>query len=406
MKSVPTEKSALVACGISDRLETDAACDEVLAETAPSLAGQTDLAIVFFTGHHINRADAIASAILDALAPRVLLGTSAMGVIGNEFELDADAGLSLFAARLPGADLHVFTDTDFDAPVADLDAETICEVIGVGAAARGVMLIADPHTPLIRTVPAVSEALRARTSDNNGAIPIPIFGGVASAGSRPGENRFLLQDQVRIGGFVGLTFSGPIRLDTLVSQGCRPIGRPLVITGARHNIIQKLGGRPALEVVRSLAGEIDEDDRALLEQGLFIGRVVNEYQDRFGRGDFLIRNLVGLDQDLGYLAVSDFVRVGQTIQFHVRDARTATEDLELLLAAQQLDDAPMGGLLFSCTGRGTRMFDQPHHDAQTIRANLPGLPMAGFFAAGEIGPVGDSSFLHGHTASLALFRSQ
>jgi small ligand-binding sensory domain FIST len=198
---------------------------------------------------------------------------------------------------------------------------------------------------------------------------------------------------------------GPVRLRAIVSQGCRPIGRPMIITRCQDNVIHELGGRAPLAQLQELWQTLDEGDRELLQQGLHVGRVINEYQGEFQRGDFLVRNVVGLDRQTGALAITDRVRVGQTVQFHVRDAATADEDLHELL---QIDlsaheKRPGAALVFSCNGRGTRLFPEPHHDARTVRAEAGAIPLAGFFAAGELGPVGGKNFIHGFTASVVLF---
>jgi small ligand-binding sensory domain FIST len=237
---------------------------------------------------------------------------------------------------------------------------------------------------------------------------VPVIGGMASAGAAPGQNTLILNDETFRAGGVGVSVRGNVTIDTLVSQGCRPIGKPLVVTGAQRNVIKTLSGRPAMEALREVIEGLSEQDRALLPKGVFIGRVINEYKERFGRGDFLIRGVLGADEKSGAIAVADAVRVGMTVQFHLRDATTASEDLELLLAAQSMNDPPVGGLLFTCNGRGRRLFERADHDAATISGSFSPTPewfaLSGFFASGEIGPIGDSSFLHGHTACLALFR--
>jgi small ligand-binding sensory domain FIST len=195
-----------------------------------------------------------------------------------------------------------------------------------------------------------------------------------------------------------------VAIETVVSQGCRPVGRPVVVTRAEGQFIVELGKRPALEVAEEMLQALAPEEKALLQGGLFVGVVINEYQTGFDRGDFLVRGLMGVDRARGALAVGDMVRAGQTVQFHVRDADTAHEDLIELLKPQGAASPPAGGLVFSCNGRGTRMFAEPHHDARTAAEALPGVPVAGFFAMGELGPVGGRSFIHGHTASLALFR--
>jgi small ligand-binding sensory domain FIST len=179
----------------------------------------------------------------------------------------------------------------------------------------------------------------------------------------------------------------------------------MVITRAQENIIQELSGRPPLFHLQQLFQELKPEEQKLFQEGLHVGRVINEYQEKFNRGDFLVRNVLGVDQDSGALAITDLIRVGQTIQFHVRDASTADEDLHALL---QMDRAanekkPQGALLFTCNGRGKRLFGEPHHDARTIQQEAGPLPLAGFFAAGELGPVGGKNFIHGFTASVMLF---
>ncbi len=392
---------AKVSCGCSTLIDTAEAAQQAVDEVASAMAGNTDFCVVFFSREHVTRAGVIASYILDTLAPGTFVGMSASGVVANENEFDRTPGLAVFALSCPGVNFRTFTEDDLDWPASKDDPSILRTVLGADEPGlRGVMLLADPFTPLMRMVPALSACV-AQPLD---APSIPMFGGIASAGGKPGDNRLIHQEETRIGGIVGVAISGDIRVDTLVSQGCRPIGRPWVITSGKRNIIEKLGGKPALRAVQELAQQVSDRDRHLMQQGLFLGRVVNEYRDRFGRGDFLIRNVVGVDPKHEVLAINDLVRIGQTVQFHVRDAATAGEDLELLLAAQQLDDEPLGGLLFTCTGRGLNLFDEANHDVSTIRKALPGLPLGGCFAAGEIGLIGNEAFIHGQTACLALFR--
>jgi small ligand-binding sensory domain FIST len=204
---------------------------------------------------------------------------------------------------------------------------------------------------------------------------------------------------------VGVLLQRPIAVRSIVSQGCRPIGQHMVVTRAQENIIVELGGRPPLVRLQQLWQELSPHDQQLFQQGLHIGRVTNEYQERFQRGDFLVRNVLGLDRESGALAITDNVRVGQTVQFHVRDAETADEDLHALLQRdmQAHGQRPGGALLFTCNGRGTHLFSAPHHDVRTVHAEVGIVPVAGFFAMGELGPVGGQNFIHGFTASVVLF---
>jgi small ligand-binding sensory domain FIST len=229
-----------------------------------------------------------------------------------------------------------------------------------------------------------------------------VIGGMASAGHAPRGNGIVLNDDLYQDGAVGILVEGPTNIRTVVSQGCRPIGRPLVVTRVDENIIRELGRRPALEVLRETFESLEPHEQELLRQGLHIGRVTSEYRDHFARGDFLVRNVLGTD-DEGGLAITDVVRVGQTVQFHLRDADTADEDLRTLLAAHSPAGQPAGALVFTCNGRGTRLFPSPNHDVDAIRAAYGPIPAAGFFAMGELGPIGAENFVHGFTASIALF---
>jgi small ligand-binding sensory domain FIST len=181
----------------------------------------------------------------------------------------------------------------------------------------------------------------------------------------------------------------------------------MVVTKAHDNVIEQLGGKPSLAAVRDMLAEITEHDRRLLrDNGLMIGRAISEYKERFSRGDFLVRSLVGVDEKTGAIAVGDLVRVGQTVQFHVHDAASAQEDLEMMLQPVREAAAPPAALLISCNGRGTRLFSEANHDVGVASRSMPATAIAGFFAAGELGPVGGKNFIHGHTASFALLRPE
>ncbi|HMF13874.1 MAG TPA: FIST C-terminal domain-containing protein, partial [Gemmataceae bacterium] len=207
-------------------------------------------------------------------------------------------------------------------------------------------------------------------------------------------------------GAVAALIHGAVRISSVVSQGCRPIGQPFVVTRAEANVIHELGGVPPLVQLKEMFKTLTEREQQLVRHGLHVGRVLNEYQDEFHRGDFLVRNVIGADPQSGAIAIGDYVRPGQTVQFHVRDEETADEDLRHLLANSRKQAAPQprGALLFTCNGRGTRLFSSADHDALCIRKSLGEIPLAGFFAQGEIGPVTGKNFLHGFTASVAIFQ--
>jgi small ligand-binding sensory domain FIST len=394
-----TEQAIRFASAISGDDETAEALEDILGELRDQLGARADLVLVFASAHHRSRFGYIAERLLQVLDPRVILGVTAGGVIGSGRELEKRAGLSLLAGSLPGATLHAFSYDQIDWPAAETDTTLLRRgVLGSEHAPdpAAILLFADPFsTPMVKLMPALNAALPG----------VPIIGGMASGAANPGDNRLLLDDRVFMDGAVGVAIGGPVRVDCTVSQGCRPIGEPWIITRARHNVIQEIGRRPVIKALEDTAQAASEEERRLLQTGgILIGRVINEYKDRFGRGDFLIRSIVGADRESGYIAVNDLVKVGQTIQFHVRDAQTAEEDLRLLLEQQRLHGEASGALLCTCNGRGSHMFTTPNAESQIIRRAIGEVPMAGFFAAGEIGPIGHQNFVHGFTASLAVFR--
>jgi small ligand-binding sensory domain FIST len=397
----PTSATPSASSAISGHFDTRTAATEVAGDVFDHIGGSCDLAVLFGSYHHTAAFAEAADSIRQTIMPTTLLGVTAESVLGVDRELEGLAGMSLLAVRAPGAQLHPWRfDPETDAALLNDPAATR-DFLHIDDEFRAIMMFADPFsTPITRLLPAI-------VGCGGPEQPIPVVGGMSSGASQPGHNALVIDDTITHNGAVGVTIAGQVAVDIIVSQGCRPVGKPIVVTKAKGNIIQELGGRQALEIVQEMAGELDDEERGLLSAGLLVGTVINEYKARFGRGDFLVRNILGYDKQHGAIAVGDMPRVGQTVQFHVRDAETAHEDLQLLLDGQQLKDTPLGACLISCNGRGSRLFkDEATHDVQTIRNRLGEIPLAGFFAAGEIGPIGDESFLHGHTASLAIFRSQ
>ena len=244
-------------------------------------------------------------------------------IVGGNREIEGEAALSVWAARMPGVEVMPFHLTYQRAEGGTFVGwpEALDAAWPTDAA---LLLLADPFT-----FPA--DVLLERLGEDQPGLPV--LGGMASGGAQPGENRLLLGGQVHRAGAVAVLLSGGIRVRSVVSQGCRPIGKPMVITKAQQNVVLELGGKPALAQLRELFESLPADQQRLVQQGLHVGRVINEYQEGFARGDFLIRNVMGFDPEAGAIAIGDFARVGQTVQFHVRDAQTADEDLRQLLTA-------------------------------------------------------------------------
>jgi small ligand-binding sensory domain FIST len=258
-----------------------------------------------------------------------------------------------------------------------------------------VIVLADPFT---------MDVERVLGAFNQWAPGVRVVGGVMSAAPRPQANALILNDWVAREGGVGIALKGSLRVDVIVSQGCRPIGPVLTVTQAEQNVLVKLDGQPALDRAEQVLRELTDPEREMLRHGLYVGRPARG--DASGRGDWLIRNLLGADRDNGVIAVADRMRENERVRFHVRDADSAIEDLELLLSPQEFDSPAVGALLFSCNGRGRGFFGKPDIDLVTLQKALGGsIPVAGFFCAGEIGPVGERNFLHGHTASIAVVRA-
>ena len=375
------------ACGLSEHPVPSQAVGEAVGQVLEALDDERpDLVLVFASPHHVGAFEDIVPAVRALLEPAVLLGGSAAAVIGGPREVEERPALSIFAARLPAT---VLTPVRLEVvPTPDGPS-----MVGWPDEPEGtLLLLADPFS-----FPA--DAFLERVNDD---LPgLQVIGGLASAAMHPGGNRLVIDDQITDTGAVGALVNGGIEVRTIVSQGCRPVGKPYVVTKAERNFIFELGGRPALERLQETAAAASDEERELMRRGLQIGCVVDEARLEFDRGDFLVRGVVGADQRSGAIAVGDVVSVGRTVQFHVRDADSADEDLRLLLADADADAA----LLFTCNGRGQRLFGEADHDAALIDKLIGPLPVAGCFCAGELGPVGTRNFLHGFTASLALFRS-
>jgi small ligand-binding sensory domain FIST len=384
---------------IGSALSTNAnsleAAEEALSHAQDSLGGEApQLTLLFFSVHHLPLIDQIAAVAAKAAAPGRLLGCTAQAVVGDGREIEQGPALSAWTANLGAAEIEPFTIATADTE----DGPTTLGLPAIDAGTRAVILLGDPYTFPADVLAQLSDA----------APGVPIIGGMASGGRGPGRHALVLDGDVRSFGAVGVTLGGDVRIETLVSQGCRPIGSSYIVTAAEGNVIRSLAGAPPLERLRDLFAELSPEDQERANRGLHIGVVIDEYATEFGQGDFLIRNVIGADQNTGAVAVGDDVHVGQTVQFHIRDASAADEDLRNALGVLELSRAGdpgalAGALLFTCNGRGSHLFGTPDHDVQTVRRSLGQLPVAGMFCAGELGPVGGRNFLHGFTASLALF---
>ena len=375
--------SFAVAC--SEAEPTAAAAASVAGELAESLDGDPpDLVVFFATAAHLEAMDTLAAVLAERLAPEVLLGAGAVSVIAGGRELEEVPAVVAWSARVAGAAPVRF------GPALGSDHSPIADLPPLDERPRTLLLLADPFSfpsdRLLGEIDATNPGLR-------------VVGGLASAANSPGGNRLVLGTEIFDDGAVGLLLDSGAEVATVVSQGCRPIGRPYAVTRGERNLIHELGGRPALERLQEIVSGLGDAERALVQRGLHIGIVVNEHKLDFDRGDFLVRGVLGIERESRALAVGDLVETGTTVQFHVRDAETAGEDLHRLMSGRRAE----GALLFTCNGRGRRLFGIDDHDATVVSGAIAPAPLAGMFCAGEIGPVGPRSHLHGFTASVALF---
>ncbi len=385
---------------LSTRASLDAAVREAADALASDLAGATpDLLIAFVSEQHQESYERVPALLRAALAPRVLVGCSAGGVIGAGHEVERRAALSLTAAVLPAVDVAAF---HLDAETSPAPAASVArweQAIGVAHDRRpAFVLLPDPFTFDAEGLVAGLDAAFPSSAK---------IGGLASGGREPGANALYLGDAVYRGGAVGVALAGDLELDTIVAQGCRPIGEPMFVTRADQNVLYELDGRSALAVLQDLVASADERDRRLFGNSLFLGVVMKE-QEEYRHGDFLVRNLLGIDGKSGAIAVGAALRKGMVVQFHLRDAATSAQDLEAVLARYRERPAPppAGSLLFSCLGRGEHLYGEADHDTSAFRRHLGAVPLGGFFCNGEIGPVHGSTFLHGYTSAFGLFRSR
>jgi small ligand-binding sensory domain FIST len=362
------------------------ATGEVVGRVLELMAEPPDLALLFCSPHHVDAVDDIAGTVRALVRPGVLVGTTAVAVVAGGREVEDGPALALWAARLAAR------PRPLRLTAARTPAGVALQGLSVSSLAPGevILLLADPFT---LPVDAVVEALA--TLDP----PVPVVGGVASASGVPGGNRLVLDGEVSDGGGVGVVLPADVATTVVVSQGCRPVGGPMIVTAAEGNLLTELAGRPALERLEALVVGADPDERTRLAGGLHLGIAIDEHRATFQQGDFLVRNLVGADREARALAVDQRVAVGTTVQFQVRDADAADDDLRARLAGMAGD----GALLFTCNGRGERLFGVPDHDAAVVAAALGSDAVAGMFCAGEVGPVGARSFLHGFTASVVVF---
>jgi small ligand-binding sensory domain FIST len=404
---------------LSTRPSLEGAVDEVVALVKRSLDTTPDLGIIFISSAYTSDFPRLMPLILESLPIPVIIGCGGGGIVGMKngnqvLEVEEQPALSLTVAKLPEVEITPFHLLSSNLPDLDSSPDDWSDTIGVAPSKQPhFILLSDPFSS------GINDLLEGLDFAYPTAVKI---GGLASSGSMglPSALFYYCEtdpDQVllRREGTIGVALSGKITIDTIVAQGCRPIGQVYQVAKGDRNVILELSElerdtspSPPLELLRALIQSLDESDQRLAQHSLFIGIAGDEFKLELKPGDFLIRNLIGVDPRMGAIAIGDRIRAGQRVQFHLRDGKTSAEDLEFLLNTYQQvqsdNSSAIGALLFSCLGRGQGLYGKPNFDSQLFLSYINNIPLGGFFCNGEIGPVGRQTFLHGYTSAFGIIR--
>ena len=380
----------------SQHVETSQAVVQVLEQVQGEFSGTSpDFLALFVTPDHAARFETIARSLRDVWPGACLVGCGATSVIGGGHEIERGPAISLLALQWSGVEFSPFHLTGDELEGAATQPEILRSRLGgPNHEPTCTLLLLDPFTPgADALLPNLDRALPGTT----------ILGAIASGATAPGQTVLAAGDQFATEGAAGVSLRGALEVETIVAQGCRPIGAPMFVTSGTDNVISGLDGRPPMEILQELFEAGDTRERALLQSSLSLGIQMEAGRSDYSQGDFLVRNLVGVDEERGAIAVANEIEPNLVVQFHLRDAHTASEDLELALRNHtQLRDRVRGALLFSCLGRGEGLYGVADHDTGLLRSQLGPIPVAGFFGNGEIGPVAGRTHLHAYTSVFGL----
>lgn len=386
--------AAEIAIGFSNAEPPTEAFGDAAREARGRIGGEVDLAVVLVAGSYLAAIDDGLPLVRRELDCEELIGCGASGLVVTGSELESESGVLVWVGSFPGGEVEVMRVEG----EPGVGPEEISGLEGMLEGASAVIALADPHTF------APDSLIQRCNADRPG---MPLIGGLASA-SIPGMPTLFLGGRgVEEGGAVAAALRG---VDVLpcVAQGAEPVGPEVAITAAHQNVIEQLAFEPALAKLNEIVSGLDPSERAVAAQrGMLVGVTIDENQPEHVRGDFLVRPIVGADREAGSIAIGEIVRVGQTLRLHSRDPVSAGVELRdaLSLQAEALGEAgAAGALMFTCNGRGRSMFGEPGHDAGLVEEIIDA-PLGGFFCSGEIGPVSGRNFLHGFTATMAIFPS-
>ena len=385
------------ASAVSDNPELQTCMSECVGEIKEGLGQPPDLIIAFVSSEFSTDYNKVVEIRKEMATDGVLIGCCGNGIIGAGKEIEHRPGFALAGATLPNISLHTFQVSDSQIPDGDDAPDKWEQLVGLNAIDQpDFIILSDPFSIRISNlVQGLDYAFPNNTT----------IGGISSGGRGPGENVLYLNDELIRQGAIGLAITGDAKIDTIVAQGCKPIGKPLRITQCDRNLLKEIDGNPPFQILENLYSTLDDTDRKLFEHSLFIGMVMDPFNDDPTMGDFLIRNILGADKNNNIIAIGELLREGQIIQFHLRDSEASSNELRNLLTSADLPDLRIdecGALLFSCLGRGSYLFGKPDHDTDMLKQHIGEIPLTGFFCNGEIGPVAGSTYIHGYTSSFGI----
>jgi|TARA_B110000116_G_scaffold96652_1_gene84343 small ligand-binding sensory domain FIST len=384
---------------LSTQNNIEACVDESVEAILSQMDGKSvDLTIIFVSPQFKDKYEEIPKLIRDRISSKHFLGCSGGGIIGGGKEAEQQAAFSMTCANLPDVEIQgIHTDT-MKLPDQDTAPSVWREWLGVDVEKNpSFIFLADPFSFQGEEFLAGVDFAYPNSSK---------VGGLASGAQAQGGNALYLNDKIHNNGLIGLALSGNIGMDTIVAQGCRPIGEPVKVSKCDGTLLTGMDGQPPLELLQSVYEGLDENDKSLVQTSLFLGIEMDPLKDNPQQGDFLIRNIMGVEREIGGIHVGTLLREGQLVQFHLRDKAMSAEDLKLMLTRYKANKNfknTSGALLFSCLGRGQYLYGKPNHDADMFRDHIGDIPLGGFFCNGEIGPVGKTTFLHGYTSSFGIF---
>ena len=388
---------------LSTRPSLEAAISEVVEQAVGKLSTKANLGLVFISSAFTSEYSRLLPLLREQLDVPVLIGCSGGGVVGTNGwgqaeELEDEAALSLTLACLPDVNIYPFHIVSEELPDLDSSPDAWMDLIGLPPSPTPQFILLSSNI-----AGGINDLLKGLDFAYPGSVTV---GGQASGGGMRNSIALFCNDRLYTEGTVGIALSGNITINPIVAQGCRPIGKPYQITKCDRNIILELDEQVPLILLRDLIANLSESERILAQNSLFVGMAMDEFKQDLQQGDFLIRNILGVDPAAGAIAVGDYLRPGQRLQFHLRDAQTSAQDLEFLLnkyqQKQTSESSPVGALMFSCLGRGEGLYRKPNFDSGLFQRYIQDIPLGGFFCGGEIGPVSGSTFLHGYTSVFAI----